>query len=64
LPYDSANTPTAGNIGISKSQVDGGGTANYKAFGGHVANARAYNRALTAAEISQNYETTKTRFGL
>jgi hypothetical protein len=64
LPYDSANTPTAGNIGISKSQIDGGGTANYKAFGGHVANARAYNRALSAAEISQNYEATKTRFGL
>jgi len=64
LPYDSANTPTAGNIGISKSQVDGGGTANYKAFGGHVASVRAYNRALSAAEISQNYEATKTRFGL
>jgi hypothetical protein len=64
LPYDSANTPTAGNIGISKSQIDGGGTANYKAFGGHVASARAYNRALTAAEISQNYEATKTKFGL
>jgi hypothetical protein len=64
LPYDSSLTPSAGNIGISKSQVDGGGTANYKAFGGHVANARVYNRALTAAEISQNYETTKTRFGL
>jgi len=64
LPYDSSLTPSAGNIGISKSQIDGGGTANYKAFGGHVANARAYNRALTAAEISQNYEATKTRFGL
>ena len=64
LPYDPANTPTAGNIGISKSQIDGGGTANYRAFGGNMASARAYNRALTNAEITQNYQATKTRFGL
>ena len=64
LPYDSSLAPSAGNIGISKSQIDGGGTANYKAFGGHVANARAYNRALSAAEISQNFQATRTRFGL
>lgn len=63
-PYDPALTPTAGNIGISKSQIDGGGTANYRAFGGQMASARIYNRALTTAEISQNYEATKTRFGL
>lgn len=63
-PYDPANTPSAGNIGISKSQIDGGGTANYRAFGGQMASARIYNRALTTAEISQNYEATKTRFGL
>ena len=64
LPYDPANTPTAGNIGISKSQVDGGGTANYRAFGGQMASARVYNKALTNAEITQNYQATKTRFGL
>jgi len=64
LPYNPANTPTAGNIGISKSQVDGGGTANYRAFGGQMASARVYNKALTNAEITQNYEATKTRFGL
>lgn len=64
LPYDSANTPSAGNIGISKSQIDGGGTANYRAFGGQMASARIYNRALTNAEITQNYEATRTRFGL
>ena len=64
LPYDPANTPTAGNIGISKSQIDGGGTANYRAFGGQMASARVYNRALTNAEITQNYQATKTRFGL
>jgi len=31
---------------------------------GRVANVLVYNRALSAAEISQNYEATKTRFGL
>ena len=31
---------------------------------GRVANVLVYNRALSAAEISQNYETDKTRFGL
>jgi hypothetical protein len=64
LPYDSSLTPSAGNIGISKSQIDGGGTANYKAFGGYMASARIYNRALSNAEISQNNEATRTRFGL
>jgi hypothetical protein len=64
LPYDNTLTSSAGNIGISKSQVDGGGTANYKAFGGQMASARIYNRALTNAEITQNYEATRTRFGL
>jgi len=64
LPYDSSITSSAGNIGISKSQIDGGGTANYRAFGGQMASARIYSRALTNAEITQNYEATKTRFGL
>ena len=31
---------------------------------GRVASVLVYNRSLTAAEISQNYEATKTRFGL
>ena len=31
---------------------------------GRVANVLVYNRALSAAEISQNYESDKTRFGL
>ena len=30
----------------------------------NIAAAQIYNRSLTASEISQNYETTKTRFGL
>jgi hypothetical protein len=33
-------------------------------FNGRMSNVLAYNRALTAAEISQNYNATKSRFGL
>ena len=32
-------------------------------FGGQIANARIYNRALTYAEIQQNYNSFKARFG-
>ena len=34
-----------------------------RAFQGQIANARIYNRALTYAEIQQNYKSFKTRFG-
>jgi len=33
-------------------------------FGGSIATTQIYNRALTASEILQNYNATKTRFGL
>ena len=33
-------------------------------WNGRIANVHLYNRALSTSEISQNYETTKTRFGL
>lgn len=38
------------------------GTGNY--FNGSVYLCRVYNRALSAAEIAQNYNATKARFGL
>jgi len=60
--YASSNTPTAGNIGISKAQVDGGGTANYSYYDGTVPVARIYNKALSAAEVLQNYEAQKLKF--
>ena len=37
--------------------------ANRRFWQGNIANAQIYNRALTAAEILQNYNATKTRFG-
>jgi hypothetical protein len=33
-------------------------------YRGNISNFKTYNRALTAAEISQNYRATKSRFGL
>jgi hypothetical protein len=33
-------------------------------FGGNIAQASVYNRVLTATEITQNYNTLKSRFGL
>lgn len=36
----------------------------YNYFSGKVALGRIYNRALTAAEVLQNYSDTKTRFGI
>ena len=33
-------------------------------WNGRISNVHLYNRALSTSEISQNYETTKTRFGL
>ena len=62
--YNPSLTPTAGNIGISKAQVDGGGTQNYTNLACTVASAKIYNTALSATQVLQNYNAQKTRFGL
>lgn len=62
--YNSGLTPTAGNIGISKAQVDGGGTAVYSNFLGQLPITKIYKRALSAAEVRQNYNKYKSRFNL
>lgn len=48
------------SIGVYGGQT--GGRGYY--FNGDIANLRFYNRVLTNAEVSQNYQATKTRFGL
>jgi hypothetical protein len=61
----SVGTPatTTGNItNTSKTLTVGVRGGNY--FGGRIANAKIYNRALTATEITQNYNALKHRFGL
>jgi hypothetical protein len=62
--YNPGLTPDAGNIGVSKAQVDGGGTLVYSNLPVSVPTVKLYSRALTAAEILQNYNATKSRFGL
>jgi hypothetical protein len=47
---------------IARSQTLTNGTSYY--FTGNIANIILYNRALSATEIQQNYNATKTRFGL
>jgi hypothetical protein len=62
---ESTNTSTSGSIMNSTSAThigrrpDGG---NY--FGGTIAIIQTYNRALSAAEVAQNYNAQKSRFGL
>jgi hypothetical protein len=45
---------------IKLAQDDTGG----RFFNGSIAIAQIYNRALSATEITQNFNSTKTRFGL
>ena len=61
----SVGTPvtTTGNItNTSKSLTVGVRGGNY--FGGRISNTKIYNRALTAAEIQQNFNATRSRFGV
>ena len=53
--YNSGLTSNAGNIGLSKPQVDGGGTEVYSYWKGQISNYKVYKRALSTSEISQNF---------
>ena len=57
----SAFTPPSSAVAIGNNTMTGNTGDRIK---GRVANVLVYNRALSAAEISQNYEADKTRFGL
>ena len=51
------------NVNISVSTVNIGRWQNGgRYFNGDIASAQIYNRALTAAEVLQNYNATKGRF--
>ena len=63
--YDSSLVPTAGNIGLCKAQIDGGGTSNYSNLNCEVPIARIYkDKALSAAEVRQNFNALRGRFGI
>jgi hypothetical protein len=52
--YNSELATIAGQIGVSKAQVDGGGTLAYSYWNGMVSKSGIYTKALSASEIAQN----------
>jgi hypothetical protein len=69
--YNGINTNTPTSLPAGGTFYYGGTTSPYQIVGlggawlnGSISFIRLYNRALTASEILQNYNVTKTRFGL
>ena len=63
LPTGSVSFGAAGGAGtITQFGSDGDGAAPYSQ--GNYASVKIYNRALSASEIKQNYNATKSRYGL
>jgi hypothetical protein len=58
------STNTIGSIGLNTKDILIGKWNNYGPFLGNIAQTSIYNRALTSQEILQNYNATKSRFGL
>jgi hypothetical protein len=56
-------TPT-GFVGSMNSLNIGRGFGSSRYFQGRISQTQIYNRALTASEIQQNYNATKSRYGL
>jgi hypothetical protein len=65
LVYTSSNTSinhTTSYFGIGAGIINP--TTADEFWSGKIAQASIYNRALTASEVLQNYNVTKTKFGL
>lgn len=72
--YLNASSPTTLTVGTATVQIyniDIGNTASlntpstgYHNFEGSISNVQVYNRALTTAEISQNFNALRGRFGI
>ena len=58
------NLPTT--IAIGRADVEGGGTTGLgrQTFPGSIGQCLIYNRALSAAEVTQNFQDTRTRYGV
>jgi hypothetical protein len=58
------NLPTT--IGIGRGDVEGGGSTGLgrQTFPGSIGQCLIYNRALSAAEVTQNFQDTRTRYGV
>jgi len=57
-------TATGFSFNISNLYTTIGNAVNAQYFAGRIAQTLVYNRVLSAAEIMQNYQATKTKFGL
>ena len=57
-------TPSTNTNGISMGVYGGYNGGRGYWFSGQIAISRVYNRGLTASEILQNYNATRSRFGL
>jgi len=53
-----------GNFYIGTGDVGNGPTSSTGYYNGRVSSVKIYNRVLTAAEVLQNYNAQKGRFGL
>jgi hypothetical protein len=60
--YNPSLVSSAGNIGINKAQIDGGGAQTYTYFNGNIYNAMIYSRALSDSEVLINYNAQKGRY--
>ena len=58
------NSNGTGSLPTNSNQVRIGFDDNNWWWGGRISQTQIYNRALSQAEITQNYNATKTRFGL
>ena len=63
LSFD-ATVPSTPYNNNTLTKIGYGFSANYPYFNGRIANLTYYNRALSASEILQNYNSNKSRFGL
>lgn len=52
------------SIGAASSTINSGGTVSATNFNGRIGLVRAYNRALSSAEVTQNYNANKATYGL
>ena len=59
-----SSTSKSNNFSGSRSTKIGGGVANISTLAGSLPSTKIYNRALSTAEIRQNYNATKKRYGL
>ena len=62
--YSTASSSGNDWSGTGRPTLIGGGVAGTTPLNGNISNVSIYNRALTAAEVQQNFNATRSRFGI